>query len=535
MPLSPWSVRSTAVGVLNAFNFGDLTQATINSFTKSQGSPPSPDFPAEEGGLIWPRRDTALLNTSGHPTLKCDWPQAPCRDASKGTSPRSFFVHPLVNDVRTGVNDAAFKLGPGRELYAQFQIYMSPAWCPSDHKTLANGAATGGMKMFCVEYGAGGKVGELFRTNFESEIVVQDNADRRLLQGYNGNSYDLQHPPGATILHTNGEFAVKNVGPSFDTQFQNIADCRANRDRSSFNPTGYPPIVPGPTYTAGPLWNEPPCRHFVPGWNVIKIHIVVGNKLYFASDGDYSDGGMMEMWHGVPGVPLTKVISCPWSYMWDQNYQGAPPGSWPAYYIDTYDPNFYGPGAGAYLVNRPQNTYTATAGQTVFPYTFPIFAKGDLRIDVNNPLGPEGPWDGTTWPTNFLGMWGGPFGTVPWTAYSVTGAGSPGGGNVVFTSGLPAGTRVDITKLRLWEKFMLFIYDYKHNCNPIGGPDYPDGQHPPAWGEPVFVDHPPFQFNYADVILSTADIDDVADEGGAEIIVPTPAQMHFLNNPASFH
>ena len=69
-----------------------------------------------------------------------------------------------------------------------------------------------------------------------------------------------------------------------------------------------------------------------------------------------------------------------------------------------------------------RNDYTATAAQTTFPYTFRIFAGADLKVYVNSTL------------------------KTLTTDYTVTGADSASGGNVVFNTGLTAGDAVAIIR-----------------------------------------------------------------------------------------
>jgi len=68
----------------------------------------------------------------------------------------------------------------------------------------------------------------------------------------------------------------------------------------------------------------------------------------------------------------------------------------------------------------PRLQYTAIAGQTAFTYNFPIFQNSDLKVYVGSIL--------QTLTTN----------------YTVSGAGTTGGGTVTFTSGLSAGDIVTI-------------------------------------------------------------------------------------------
>jgi hypothetical protein len=517
MPTETWAKRSAAPGVLQAINFGDSSQTTLNKFSK--GGAPSTQFPAEEVDprdgqpKVWPRRDDSAETASaaGHPCLRFDWPQSPCYMPNKGMSPRGLWMHPLDSMVRTGVADGSFKLGTDRELYAQFQVWIDPRYRGPNGEILST-CDFGGMKIFAFDYGAGGPYSPaLFVTNFESEKVVQDNAQRNLLQGYNGNIMDGVRPPGATILHSSRAF--EGQAPDYDIQLQNVVDCRYSRDKVT-------PYVKG-----GPVYKSPPGVWFKPYLQVVNMHVRMGPKLYFFSDGDYSEPGLIELSIGPPGVPATKVISLPWSYIWDVNDQQG--GEWPAFNTDTVNPD-----TGNYYCLRPQTTTVAQTARRDFPFTFPIVSKGDVRVDVNNPKGPNGPWDGNTWPKNFLGMYGGPFGTVPWKAYTIDGIGQPGGGVVVFNDPMPAGTRVDVTFLRQDEKFMLFWYDYKHNCNPpieqggipYEGESYPYNQ-PPAWkGEGIYP-HPPFKICVSDVIISRNPIADVAIETGST--TPPPATQSY--------
>jgi len=514
--METWAQRSTGPGVLQAINFGDLSQTTINTFSK--GNAPGTQYPAEEldprdgQGKVWPRRDTNpdTLSAAGHPCLRFDWPQSPCYMPNKGMSPRGLWMHPLdTTTPRTSPADKAFKLGTDRELYAQFGLWIDPRW-RGPNGEITKTCDFGGMKIFAFDYGAGGPYSPArFVTNFECEKVVQDNAQRNLLQGYNGNVMDSAAPPGVAIKRSSRAF--EGQAPDYDIQLQNAVDCRYSRDQVQ-------PYVPG-----GPVYKSPPGVWFKPGLQIIKVRMKVGAKWYFFSDGDYRNAGLVEMWIGPPGVSPTKVISLPWDFCWDMNDQQG--GVWPAFNTDTVNPD-----TGNYYCNRPQSTVLASAaGQREFPFTFRVVSKGDVRVDVNNAQGPNGPWSGQTWAKNFMGMYGGPFGTVPWDAYTVEGVGQDGGGKVVFTDPLPTGTRVDITMLRQDEKFMLFFYDYKHNCNPpvseggipYEGGDPPPYNQPPAWpGEKVYP-HPPFKLCVTDIIISKNDIPDVALETGGGPTPPT--------------
>ena len=68
--------------------------------------------------------------------------------------------------------------------------------------------------------------------------------------------------------------------------------------------------------------------------------------------------------------------------------------------------------------NTPRDQYTATSGQTVFPYTFEISASGDIVVLQNGISLSEGAAAGQ---------------------YAVSGVGSDSGGNITLVSGAPAG------------------------------------------------------------------------------------------------
>ena len=67
-----------------------------------------------------------------------------------------------------------------------------------------------------------------------------------------------------------------------------------------------------------------------------------------------------------------------------------------------------------------RNQYTATSGQTVFPYTFEIFDKGDVVVLKNGTALSEG------------------------TNYTVSGVGNDSGGNITLTVGATAGDGITI-------------------------------------------------------------------------------------------
>ena len=72
------------------------------------------------------------------------------------------------------------------------------------------------------------------------------------------------------------------------------------------------------------------------------------------------------------------------------------------------------------LDNGARDQYTATAAQTVFPYTFEIFAKEDVAVEVDGVLKAEG------------------------TDYTVSGVGNDSGGNITFLAGRTAGEIITI-------------------------------------------------------------------------------------------
>ena len=68
----------------------------------------------------------------------------------------------------------------------------------------------------------------------------------------------------------------------------------------------------------------------------------------------------------------------------------------------------------------PRNQYTASSGQTIFDYDFPIFEDGDLKVYIGSTL------------------------QTLTTDYTVTGAGNDAGGTIVLTSGATAGDIVTV-------------------------------------------------------------------------------------------
>ena len=70
--------------------------------------------------------------------------------------------------------------------------------------------------------------------------------------------------------------------------------------------------------------------------------------------------------------------------------------------------------------NTSRDQYTATSGQTVFPYTFEIFSKDDVVVIKNTTTLIEG------------------------TNYTVTGVGNENGGSIVLTVGATAGDIITV-------------------------------------------------------------------------------------------
>ena len=70
------------------------------------------------------------------------------------------------------------------------------------------------------------------------------------------------------------------------------------------------------------------------------------------------------------------------------------------------------------LDNAPRDQYTATSGQTVFPYTFEIAAAGDIKVLQNGTLIDQGAGAGE---------------------YAVSGVGVDTGGNVTLVTGATTG------------------------------------------------------------------------------------------------
>jgi len=78
--------------------------------------------------------------------------------------------------------------------------------------------------------------------------------------------------------------------------------------------------------------------------------------------------------------------------------------------------------------NLSRDQYSATSGQTVFPYTFEIFNKDDVVVVQNTTTLSEG------------------------TNYTVSGVGNNNGGNITFTSGATAGDTITIYRDMAYER-----------------------------------------------------------------------------------
>jgi len=78
--------------------------------------------------------------------------------------------------------------------------------------------------------------------------------------------------------------------------------------------------------------------------------------------------------------------------------------------------------------NTSRDQYTATSGQTVFPYTFEIFNKDDVVVIQNSTILAEG------------------------TNYTVSGVGNNNGGNITFTSGATAGDTITLYRDMAYER-----------------------------------------------------------------------------------
>ena len=506
MALQPWSTRAAAATV-RAFSFGDYSQTALNA-NYLKYSDPSTQFPAEEPDpvygvpRIWARRDTTVLTPAGHPSLRFDWPEGYCMNGlSNCAAVRGIGAIPF-NDTPL----SADSLGTDTEMWIQYVYRVTPGMVQANGIMKPTGVLLGGMKLSSVEYGDYG-IGR-FGTNAETEIVLQFTGARGgVLQGYFGQYKDTTPYPGFPPLYPTAAAMDRFIDG--DYQFQNMTDCRYNRDRDLT--VSYDEAT---TYANGTRYLNP-CVRIVPDqWWQIKMHIVIGPKWYFFGDGDYTPAtmGRWRLWFGPAGAAPTLLMDYPYNYCWDMNISGI--GNWPGRY-----PSLGPPRASSTILS-------STSGQRVFPYTFATRSGGDLRIDVNNPLGPDGPYPSPYGSRNFLNMPGFRWGSVPWNAYTVDTAAR----TVNFTNALPTGTRVDIVKMNDLEKLVLFPFDYTHHCNPYrdasgnhrpggdfnqGGAQNPDGTPDPYPPLP----HPAFSIYYGDVLFSRTPIEDVAIESG---VLPSP-------------
>lgn len=83
------------------------------------------------------------------------------------------------------------------------------------------------------------------------------------------------------------------------------------------------------------------------------------------------------------------------------------------------------------LDNAPRDQYTATGGQTVFPYTFEIAAAGDIKVLQNGTLLNQGAGAGE---------------------YAVSGVGVDAGGNVTLVTGATVGDIITIYRDMAYER-----------------------------------------------------------------------------------
>jgi len=83
------------------------------------------------------------------------------------------------------------------------------------------------------------------------------------------------------------------------------------------------------------------------------------------------------------------------------------------------------------LDNTPRDQYTATGGQTVFPYTFEIAAAGDIKVLQNGTLLNQGAGAGE---------------------YAVSGVGVDSGGNVTLVTGATVGDIITIYRDMAYER-----------------------------------------------------------------------------------
>jgi len=87
------------------------------------------------------------------------------------------------------------------------------------------------------------------------------------------------------------------------------------------------------------------------------------------------------------------------------------------------------------LDNAPRDQYTATSGQTVFPYTFEIAAAGDIKVLQNGTLINQGAGAGE---------------------YAVSGVGVDTGGNVTLVTGATAGDIITIYRDMAYERLTAY-------------------------------------------------------------------------------
>ena len=87
------------------------------------------------------------------------------------------------------------------------------------------------------------------------------------------------------------------------------------------------------------------------------------------------------------------------------------------------------------LDNAPRDQYTATSGQTVFPYTFEIAAAGDIKVLQNGTLLNQGAGAGE---------------------YAVSGVGVDTGGNVTLVTGATSGDIITIYRDMAYERLTAY-------------------------------------------------------------------------------
>jgi hypothetical protein len=87
------------------------------------------------------------------------------------------------------------------------------------------------------------------------------------------------------------------------------------------------------------------------------------------------------------------------------------------------------------LDNAPRDQYTATGGQTVFPYTFEIAAAGDIKVLQNGTLLNQGAGAGE---------------------YAVSGVGVDSGGNVTLVTGATVGDIITIYRDMAYERLTAY-------------------------------------------------------------------------------